>query len=82
MAEKKKVEKNSVESMLSRLEEIVRLLEKGDQPLDGSLALYEEGCGLVRECMKSLENAEQIVMKWQKTAEGTPVETPFTVSEE
>ena len=35
------------EDALGRLEEIVRHLERGDLPLDDSLALYEEGTGLI-----------------------------------
>ena len=77
MAVRKTEEKKSVEAMLARLEEVVRLLEKGDQPLDGSLALYEEGCTLIRESMMALDQAEQTVLKWQKTVDGKAVETPF-----
>ena len=36
------------ESAIARLEEIVRLLESGSAPLDESLALFEEGVGLVK----------------------------------
>ena len=36
-------EKNTFESSITRLEEVVRLLEKGDAPLDEALALFEEG---------------------------------------
>ena len=37
----------SFEQSLDRLEEIVRHLEKGDLPLNDSLALYEEGTALI-----------------------------------
>ena len=48
----------SFEQSLSRLEEIVRHLEKGDLPLNDSLALYEEGVLLSEKCRKSLEGIE------------------------
>lgn len=73
MASKKK----SFEDMLARLEAIVRDLEKGDAPLEQSLALYEEGAGLIRECTRQLETAEQTVMRLQKGPDGEPVEVPF-----
>ena len=38
------------ESALSRLEEIVRAMESGSAALDSSLALFEEGVGLVKFC--------------------------------
>ena len=44
------VKKLSFEQSLSRLDEIVRHLEKGDLPLSESLALYEEGTGLIKQC--------------------------------
>ena len=39
----KKKEAPSFEGNIARLEEIVALLERGDTPLAGSLALFEEG---------------------------------------
>ncbi len=47
------------ESALARLEEIVRLLESGNAPLDASLAVFEEGTALVKQCNSQLDNAEQ-----------------------
>ncbi len=51
----------SFESALARLEEIVRALNGGDAPLDKSLALFEEGVGLVKLCSSRLDEAEQRV---------------------
>ncbi len=51
----------SFESALARLEEIVRALDGGDAPLDKSLALFEEGVGLVKLCSSRLDKAEQRV---------------------
>ena len=67
----------SFEESMLRLEEIVRLLERGDVPLEESLALFEEGSGLIAQCSKLLDNAEQKVIKLKKGSDGTPVELPF-----
>ncbi len=67
----------SFEQSLGRLEEIVRHLEKGDLPLDDSLALFEEGTGLIAACSKMLDEAEQKVVKLKKGADRTPVELDF-----
>ena len=48
----------SFESALDRLEEIVELLESGENPLEKSLELFEEGVGLVKLCNKKLEAVE------------------------
>lgn len=47
------------EEAIARLEEIVAGLEQGDQPLDASMKLFEEGIGLVDFCSRKLEKAEQ-----------------------
>ncbi|MBQ8914685.1 MAG: exodeoxyribonuclease VII small subunit [Clostridia bacterium] len=49
------------EEALRRLEEIVRVLESGQTPLDSSLELYEEAVALVKVCNARLDNAEQKV---------------------
>ena len=67
----------SFEESLSRLDEIVRHLEKGDLPLSDSLALFEEGTGLLASCSKMLESAEQKVVKLRKGADRQPEELPF-----
>ena len=51
--------KLSFEEKLSRLEEIVAALEKGDAPLADSLRLFEEGTKLVNACSTELDKAEQ-----------------------
>jgi exodeoxyribonuclease VII small subunit len=57
----KKTQPLQFEDALSRLEEIVRTLEKGDAPLDGALAVFEEGTRLARICTEALDKAEQKV---------------------
>ncbi len=65
------------EEKMKRLEEIVAKLEKGDALLGESLQLFEEGTGLVGDCRRELESAEQQVVKLMKGADGAPVETNF-----
>lgn len=67
----------SFEQSLARLEEIVKLLEKGDAPLAESLGLFEEGAGLIRSCGKLLDEAEQKVVQLRKGPDGSPEELPF-----
>lgn len=71
------VKKLSFEQSLSRLDEIVRHLEKGDLPLSESLALYEEGTGLIKQCSEMLDEAEQKVVKLKKGPDREPIELPF-----
>ena len=73
MAEKKK----TFEQAMTRLEEIVALLEKGEAPLEESLKLFEEGTGLMKQCSTLLDKAEQKVYKLTVGTDGGPVETPF-----
>ena len=49
------------EESITRLEEVVKLLERGDAPLDSALALFEEGTALIKTCSKMLDEAEQKV---------------------
>lgn len=70
------------EENMRRLEEIVDKLEKGDVQLSESLALFEEGTGLVASCRKELDKAEQQVVKLMKGSDGAPLETDFLTEEE
>lgn len=71
--------KVTFEESITRLEEVVRLLERGDAPLDNALALFEEGTALIKTCSKMLDEAEQKVTLLTKGE--TPSETPFAVEE-
>lgn len=59
------------EQDISRLDEIVGLLEQGDVPLEESMKLYEEGARLAVRCEGALKQAEQRVLKLAKTSQGT-----------
>jgi exodeoxyribonuclease VII small subunit len=65
-----KTEAVSFEASMTRLEEIVRLLENDKAPLEETLRLYEEGVSLVRTCSSELDRAEQKVQILQRSAEG------------
>ena len=56
----------SFETAIARLEEIVRMLESGNAPLDKALAAFEEGVSLVKLCNSRLDTAEQRRI-WKKT---------------
>ena len=47
------------EAAMAELDQIVRTLEQGDQPLEQSLALFERGVRLSRFCHERLEDAEK-----------------------
>ncbi|MCI8878091.1 MAG: exodeoxyribonuclease VII small subunit [Oscillospiraceae bacterium] len=81
MSPRKKETPKSFEENMARLEEIVALLERGDAPLAGSLALFEEGTKLSALCAGLLDEAEQKVVKLQKGPDGEPVELPFDTEE-
>jgi len=74
-------EKVTFEAALSRLDEIVKALERGQAPLDEALALFEEGTKLLGVCGKQLDEAEQKVVRLMKGPDGAPVEGPFDAVE-
>lgn len=70
------------EKSLNELEALVRDLEQGDLPLEKSLAAFERGVRLTRECQQALRQAEQRVEQLVKV-DGDNVETrPFDMDDE
>lgn len=61
--ELKTVEKDSFESAMSQLEEIVQQLERGSLPLDQSIKMYKKGIELSQYCQNELDQAEEMVTK-------------------
>ena len=55
------------ESASVRLEEIVKILERGNSSLDESLKLYEEGVKLAKTCLDSLEQTKGKITEIKKT---------------
>lgn len=70
-------QKMTFEASLQRLEQIVRILERGEAPLEESLKLFQEGTELVRNCGALLEKAELQVKKIMTAPDGSPVEEDF-----
>ena len=70
-------DKLTFEQAITRLEEIVKILEKGDAPLEKSLDIFAEGTELIKYCGAVLDNAEQKVVMLRKGEDGTPEELPF-----
>ena len=66
------------ESAITRLEEIVKLLEKGNSSLDDSLKLYQEGISLIRFCNAALDNAENKIKVLSNDGSGNLIEKDFT----
>lgn len=50
------------EQAMTRLEEIVAILESGSSTLDESMKLFEEGTALTAFCSASLKQAEQKII--------------------
>ena len=66
------------EKALAELEQIVQRLERGDVPLEESVAIYERGEALKRRCDELLRQAEARVEKITLDASGKPTGTePF-----
>jgi exodeoxyribonuclease VII small subunit len=62
----------SFEQALEALERIVDDLEKGDVPLEQSIAIYERGEALKRHCEQLLKTAEAKVEKIRLSRDGQP----------
>ena len=68
----------SFEAALGQLQDIVHDLEEGDLGLEPSLARFEEGIRLLRNCYQILEQAEQkIEILTNQDAAGNLVTVPF-----
>lgn len=66
------------EEALVDLERIVRDLEEGKIGLEESLARYEQGVALLRQCYSKLSQAEQRIVELAGLdEEGLPVTRPF-----
>lgn len=62
----------SFEAAMGELEAIVDKLEKGNVPLEESIAFYERGEALKSHCDNLLKSAELRVEKVRLRADGTP----------
>ena len=72
------IEGLSFEAALAELEQIVRALEQGAEPLDKSIELYQRGDRLKRHCEARLKAAQAKIEKITLGADGSPTGTaPF-----
>jgi exodeoxyribonuclease VII small subunit len=65
----------SFEDALRELEQVVGKLERGEVPLDDSIALYERGAALKKRCEAKLKEAEEKVAKLTLDGDGQPTGT-------
>ena len=72
----------TLEKTLERLQQIVEVLEKGEQPLEELLKLFEEGVTLVRTGEKTLSEAELRVDVLLKDGTTSPVDVATVLSTE
>ena len=54
------------EELLGELEQVVRRLELGEQPLDEALALFERGIELTRDCHERLDAKDRRVIELER----------------
>ena len=66
------------EENMTRLEQIVRTMERGEAPLEESLKLFQEGTELVKRCGKLLDEAEMQIKSITVGEDGAHVEEDFT----
>jgi exodeoxyribonuclease VII small subunit len=65
------------ERAMAELEQLVQKLEKGDLPLEESLAAFERGVALTRTCQTALRQAEQKVELLLQKPGGEAERVPF-----
>ena len=75
-------EKTSFEDNMKKLEQIATEVEKGDLDLDTSVAKFEEGMKLSKECSEMLEKAEKKITMLIKGENGELAEENFVQNEE
>jgi exodeoxyribonuclease VII small subunit len=67
----------SFEESLTKLEEVVAQLERGDLSLEDAVRLFEEGSRLSVLCRQQLEEAESRVEILMKQRDGAMKREPF-----
>ena len=70
------VEAMSFEDAMRELEKVVSDLERGDVPLEQSIALYERGAQLKQLCQTKLKEAEEKVALITQDGDGNLVLKP------
>ncbi len=68
----------SIEACMDELQDIVQILESGQEPLDVSLQKFERGMGLLGECHRQLDEAAQRIEILTRIGADGAIETaPF-----
>lgn len=70
------------EAALEELEALVERMESGALSLDDSLAAFERGIHLTRECQRALSAAEQRVQLLTEQDDGTLQTRPTTIGDD
>lgn len=73
------VEKRKFEQVMADLEGVVKKLEGGQLSLDDSLASFEKGVKLTRECEAMLTEAKGKIEKLIKDSQGNTATAAFEV---
>jgi exodeoxyribonuclease VII small subunit len=76
MSDSRPIEDLSYEQAFDELEEIVRVLDSGEQDLESSLALFERGQALAGRCSQLLEAAEVKMNQLVEAEDGDVAEQP------
>lgn len=79
---KNNTEEPSFETLFSELETVVDKLEAGDLTLDESLALFQRGMDLAKQCGVMLDSAELRVKELVPTDDGTLEQVEFDERDE
>ena len=69
------------EEAMTRLENIVEELERGDLDIDKSLEIFEEGIKMSRLCSKKLNEAEARIEKLSKGKKGDLITELFPMDD-
>ncbi|MCL0045392.1 exodeoxyribonuclease VII small subunit [Nitrospinaceae bacterium] len=69
------------EQAMTRLENIVEELERGDLDIDKSLEIFEEGIKMSRLCSKKLNEAEAKIEKLSKGEKGDLITELFPMDD-
>ncbi|MCJ7665863.1 MAG: exodeoxyribonuclease VII small subunit [Actinobacteria bacterium] len=77
-----KIDELSFEEALSKLEEVVRDLEKEDISLEDSMVKFEDGIKLSSHCLKKLNKAEEKIEELTRSEEGKLVTKELKVNKD
>ncbi len=71
----KQVADMTFEEAMAELQNVVTQLERGDVPLNQSIALYDRGAALKKRCEEELKKAEEKVASITLNKDGQPTGT-------